>query len=203
MHGRVLRCVTPLKSIILSKQRKLFQRLWKERRNMSDDPWAHTVRLTMTYNTPINTYINNLINNSVDDVAVGIESIKLSIANSTSSRRQSYLIMNPSLTAHAIYKSRGNMNELHRIAFSRLWVIGHNLAIETGRWNRRGWGRLEVAERLCPCGAVQTELHVLESCPLTRDVRAQYNFTSWAQIIESDAQYPTAEIVNRVFSCYD
>ena len=192
----------PLRSIIMSKQRKLFQRLWEERRGMSDDPWVHAVRLTMTHNTPVSTHINNLINNSVDDVAVGVESIKLSIASSASSRRQSYLVMNPSLALHPIYKSRGNINELHRIAFSRLRVIGHNLAIETGRWNRRGRGRLEVAERLCPCGEVQTELHVLELCPLTQHIRSQYNFTSWAQIIENDEQYPTAEIVHRVLSCY-
>ena len=72
-----------------------------------------------------------------------------------------------------VYKCQSNINELHGTAFSFLRVIGHNLAIETGRWNRRGRGRLEVAERLCPCGAVQTELHVLESYPLTQDVRVQ------------------------------
>ena len=102
-----------------------------------------------------------------------------------------------------MYTCRGKVNEVHRVAFSRLRVIGHTLAIETGRWNRRGRGRLEVAERLCPCGAVQTELHVLESCPLTLDIRTQYNFASWTQIINDDAPFPIAEIVYKILSCLD
>ncbi|MPC63007.1 hypothetical protein E2C01_057099 [Portunus trituberculatus] len=36
----------------------------------------------------------------------------------------------------------------------------------------RGHGRLPAEERVCSCGAVQTEIHVLESCPLTSDIRA-------------------------------
>lgn len=179
--------------LYFQNRESFFQRLWKVRRDMLDDPWAQAVRLTMTHNTPTNTHINSPINDSVDGIALSIKAMKLSIVNSISSRRQSYLLMNPSLTVHDIYRSRGNINEIHRIAFSRLQVTGHNLAIETGRWNQRGRGRLEVAERMCPCGAVQAELHVIDVSPMTRDVRAQYNFTSWAQIEECDAQYPTAE----------
>ncbi len=37
----------PLKALVTGSQRKLFQRLWGERRGMSDDLWAHTVRLTL------------------------------------------------------------------------------------------------------------------------------------------------------------
>ena len=170
---------------------------------MSDDPWAHTVKLTLATNTPTSKHIQSLINNSIDDIKVGIESVKQSIINSTSSRRLTYKALNPPLTIHKVYKCRGNINEVHRMAFSRLRVIGHTLAIETGRWNRRGRGRLEVAERLCPCGAVQTELHVLESCPLTQDIRIRYNFTAWTQIIDDDAQFPITEIVHRVLSCFE
>lgn len=63
----------PLKSIVLAKQRRLYQRLWQERRDMCDNPSVHAVRLTMTFNTPMNTHIDNL-KNFVDHVAVGIES---------------------------------------------------------------------------------------------------------------------------------
>ena len=170
---------------------------------MPDDPWAHAVKLTLATNTPTSKHIKSLINNSVDDIKVGIEYVRQSILNSSSSRRTTYKLLNPTLTVHNMYKCRGNVNEVHRVAFSRLRVIGHTLAIETGRWNRRGRGRLEVAERLCPCGAVQTELHVLELCPLTQDIRTLYNFTSWTELIEEDAQFPIAEIVHKVLSCFD
>lgn len=103
--------------------------------------------------------------------------------------------MNSSLTVYHIFNSRGKVNELHRVAFSRLRVISHNLAIETGRWNRRGRGRMEVEERLCPCGAVQTEMHVLETCPITRPVRDAYNFMSWREIIDPDAEFAVAMII--------
>ncbi|MPC60092.1 hypothetical protein E2C01_054129 [Portunus trituberculatus] len=86
---------------------------------------------------------------------------------------------------------------------SRLRIIGHNLTIETGHWNRRGRGRMEVVERLCPYGAVQTELQVLESCPLTQAIRTRYDFSSWNKILNNDTQFPVAKIVYNVFSCFD
>ena len=162
---------------------------------MFDDPWAHAVRLTLATNTPTSKHIQSLINNSTYDIKAGIEFVRQSIINSASSRRLTYKVLNPSLTVHEVYKCRGHVNEVHRVAFSRLRVIGHTLAIETGRWNRRGRGRLEVAERLCPCGTVQTELHILESCPLIQDIRIRYNFTAWTQTVDDDAQFPIAEIV--------
>ena len=121
--------------------------------------------------------------NNYVDITVGIESLKQTIASSTSSRH--YITMNPDLTVLYIYKCRGKTEEIYRIAYSRLRVIGHNLAIETGSWNRREQGRLEqvpdipvyldlgleVVEPLCLCSDVQTELHVLESCPLAQNAR--------------------------------
>ena len=53
----------------------------------------------------------------------------------------------------------------------------HSLAIETGRWNRRGQGRLPREQRLCTCGDIQTERHVIETCPLTNPLRQHYGFT--------------------------
>ena len=91
----------PLKAIVLSTQRKLYQRLWEERRDMFDDPWAHTVRLPTAHNTTIRrAHINNLIYSSVDDIAISTKCMRRSIANSTSSRRQNYLLINSSLTVH-------------------------------------------------------------------------------------------------------
>ena len=81
------------------------------------------------------------------------------------------MVMILTLTIHSIYMRRGKTDEVQRCAFSRLHVIAHNMAIETGSWNRRGRGLLEVAERMCPWGAVQEEIHVIESCLLTQDIR--------------------------------
>ncbi len=143
-----------LKALIQAKQRTFLQLLWSEMHDSLDDPWTHAVRLTLASNTATGRYINSLIHNSLDDVKLRIENLKSNIMRFVSSRRIVYLEMNTSLTVHHIYSYRGKVNELYRIAFSRLRVICHNLATETGRWSRRGRGRLEVSERLCPCGAV-------------------------------------------------
>ena len=57
------------------------------------------------------------------------------------------------------------------MCFTRLRLSSHKLRIETGRWQR-----LPVEERLCTCGAVQDEIHVLQSCPLTKYLRDKQNF---------------------------
>lgn len=86
-----------------------------------------------------------------------------------------YKEINPHFTVHDIYKQKHVINEFHRISFTHFRVCGHSLAIETGRWNRRGRGRLPVVERLCKCELVQTERHVVEVCPLTAHLRITYN----------------------------
>ena len=113
-----------------------------------------------------------------------------------------YMTLNPSLSIHPIYKERGGVNEIHRMAFSRLRVIGHNLAIETGRWNRRGRGRLEVAERLCQCGDIQTEKHVFDSCPFTQIVRDEFGFVTWDQLINEESQFPIADITYKILDTF-
>ena len=55
-------------------------------------------------------------------------------------------------------------------------MSAHSLAVEVGRWNRRGRGRLPLEERLCPCGEIQTERHVTQHCILTEHLREMYNF---------------------------
>ena len=53
-----------------------------------------------------------------------------------------------------------------RIAFTRIRLSSHRLKIETGRW-----ARIPKQERLCTCGAIQTEQHVLLNCPVTEFLR--------------------------------
>lgn len=57
-----------------------------------------------------------------------------------------------------------------------------------------------MVERVCPHGAVQTELYVLESCPVTSGIRTSYNVTFWMQLINSEAQFPIEEIVFKVLA---
>ena len=93
---------------------------------------------------------------------------------------------------HNVYKTKQVVGELQRISFTRFRVSGHNLAVETGRWNRRGRGRLPLEERLCVCGLVQTERQVLEICPRTHDIRQRYNINGLEELFSGDISYSRA-----------
>ena len=152
---------TPLPAIVRRQQRRFFRPMWRERQGMQDDPLAHAIALTLQVNNPTSKLIRDLISHDTDDVAIAMDTLQHTLSTSLSSRPSSYRWLNPDFTTHNIYSDRSASNELYRISFSRFRVCGHNLAIETGSWNRRGRGQLPVEERLCPCGAVQTVPHVV------------------------------------------
>ena len=82
-------------------------------------------------------------------------------------------------------------------------VSSHSLAIEVGRWNRRGRGRLPIEERLCTCGEIQTEQHVIETCPRTDDIRMQWNISSMVNLlVERDDFGNVCHIVDRILKVY-
>ena len=111
--------------------------------------------------------------------------------------------INVNLTVHDIYTKRHNVFESHRVAFTRFRVSSHSLAVETGRWNRRGRGRLPVEERLCPCGEIQTEEHVVNSCPLSQHIRDEYEFTSIADLMSDKFSIETVcKIIYDILNLY-
>ena len=113
------------------------------------------------------------------DVKVGQNLLKQSILNSDSNRLSFYKIINPNVNVHTIYTQCDiKINEIYRMSWTKLRLSAHSLAIESGRWNRRGRGRLPMEERLCVCGQVQTESHIIESCPISLNVRQKFNVTS-------------------------
>lgn len=77
-----------------------------------------------------------------------------SFSCSESSRRKIYKEINPDFGVHQVYNVRHTIHETQRISFTQFRVSGHSLACETGRWNRRGRGRIPMEERLCVCGQV-------------------------------------------------
>ena len=97
-------------------------------------------------------------NDNLKDHLLDTESLKASIRQSESSRRKVYCdIINSDLSTHSIYIDKHNIYEPYRIALTRFRISSHNLAVETGRWNRRGRGILPMEERLCSCGLIQSE----------------------------------------------
>lgn len=105
-----------------------------------------------------------------------LSKVKNSIHQSNSSRRLSYLDMNPSLEIHPSTdpKSPLIIAEQNRIALTRLRLGSHYLRIETGRWSR-----IPRENRLCHCQRdIQMEEHVLLSCTISDPLRIQMNINA-------------------------
>ena len=127
----------------------------------------------------------------MNDIQIDIDQIKLEISNSASSRRQFYKEINSDYIVHDIYKGISRVNEIERISWTRMRLSAHSLAIESGRWNRRGRGRLPVEERLCTCGQIQSEKHVIEDCPRTAGLRNQFAFENTRNLFKEMSDYHT------------
>ena len=96
----------------------------------------------------------------------GREATRTRIRTSDSTRRKVYCDINRTLSVSPIYFRACVVPEHARIATSRIRLSSHRLRIETGRWSR-----VSREDRLCNCGEVQTEEHVLLFCPLTQQLR--------------------------------
>ena len=195
--------VPPLRSLIKSKQRKFFQKMWSERSTMDDDPLIHAMRIVINYNDSVSRYIQNLISQNNDDIEEGKSELRLKLRNSNSNRIIFYKTVNPDLVVHDIYEKQLKVNEIERMSWTRLRLSAHSLAIETGRWNRRGRGRLPVEERLCSCGQIQTETHVIENCPLSQQIRHTYNVTTTLDLLLTRTDHDVVcKIVHKFLSLY-
>ena len=115
---------------------------------------------------------------------------------------QSYKQINSEFKVHAIYTDGLSVNELERISWTRMRVSAHSLAVETGRWNRRGRGRLPLEERLCTCGQIQTEVHVIEECPRTSFLQNQYSYATLENINEMADCSVVCTIFHRILAEY-
>ena len=125
------------------------------------------------------------------------------VTNNPSSKCIYYREFNPNFIVHDIYSVKTTVNELERISWTKLRLSAHSLAIETGRWNRRGHGRLSIEERLCRCGLIQTERHVIEVCVLSQNVRNLFNVISLPNLVSERQDYQqVCHIVHSILNIY-
>lgn len=144
-------------SLIRDRQRQFLKRL-RKRENYHQSHIGKTIQLAISVRSPAGLAID--LANQNQDFADAVRA-------STSSRRVAYKILNPSLERNTVY-SACDIKERYRIAFTRLRLSSHNLASEKGRWSRT-----PPESRLCLCGDVQNDSHVLLSCPLIVDVKRE------------------------------
>ena len=192
----------PLPDLVRQKQRKFFKAKWQEREAMVDDPLMYTILKITSVNNKTSNYIRHLIDDNVDDIFLAQEKLRNNVIQSESSRRITYRHLNFNVDTHEVYRVKKFINDVHRMAFTKFRISGHSLAVETGRWNRRGRGRLPLEERLCGCGAIQTELHVLQSCPMSQHIRVSFGFDSLDQLMTKPSDV-VCECIHKLLCIYD
>ena len=99
-----------------------------------------------------------------------LEELKEKFTTMEGTRAETYRSMNPQLKVHEVYTRKDYIDERKRILFSKFRLSSHRLKIETGRW-----ARLPRENRLCECGNVQDEEHVLLVCEKTVRIRGKYD----------------------------
>jgi len=156
-----------LGSLIKQKQHNFLCKLVTTRESEDQDPFMFALTLAKTHHLKLSRYIEAVIstNNYID---MSRQTLLDRLSLSDRSKFITYRNVNPLCTVHDVYfsKSPSFIPEFYRIEFSRLRLSSHNLRIETGRWSR-----IPRDHRLCPCGAVQDEQHVLTQCILTQSLR--------------------------------
>ena len=135
-----------------------------------EDPLKLALHLHQLANTKLHCSVTELLTSQKDYRDTDERVRKNIVMNSAGSKHIAYRSMNPDLTSLSLYSTpETGVPEHHRINMTRLRCISHNLAVETGRWSR-----VPREQRLCLCGAVQTELYVLFSCPLLNTERHRH-----------------------------
>ena len=117
-----------------------------------------------------NTNSARLITQALEERVLPINSVRNLILSQQSTKRSTYIEMNPELKESKIYVA-DDLPEYLRIAYTRFRLSSHKLKIETGRWN--GTPR-ENRKCKCDIDSVQDETDALLICPLTVVIRRTY-----------------------------
>lgn len=184
-----------LSGYVRNRQVKLFTKLLRERDAMEDDPFMFTWRLVSEARTPCAQYVRALLQSPGSVIHGDMTSIRNRIRQSHGTKFITYRSeMNPQLIALRLYTTPTVIAEYKRIAFSQLRLSAHRLAIETGRWSR-----LPRERRLCSCGDVQTESHVLCVCVETEQLRQNCNIMfALPQLFECESD----TVCSYIHSCF-
>ena len=141
-----------------------------QRHDLSDDPLMSVMETLRRSQTATWRYIDEIMKQNRNYVTDSLEETKQYVRQNSNARSKlaTYLDMNTELVSPGLYKI--DVPEYMRVAVSRLRLISHNLKIETGRWSR-----IDRDRRLCQCGKVQTERHIVQECHLLKNVRDKFS----------------------------
>ena len=186
----------PASATVKNRQRKFMNKLFN-RNDYDELPVGKAMQLAQQEKTPAAQYIEKLMAHTASFEDQARISIRDKVSSSTRTRMSTYRELNRDLDLHAVYDCKSfYIPEAARISFSRMRLSSHYLRIETGRWSR-----VVREQRLCICGEIQTETHVLINCPETEALRTQYqslDYTNLSSLLSSTDHTATVNYVHNV-----
>ena len=140
----------------------------------SEYPLWKAIELCRSADTASFRFIQRVLDDETEVIKEDKSSRVESLTASESTKRMTYVSLNPTIQQHKVYKN-DCLQEHKRKEFTRYRVSSHNLKVETGRW-----GRIERDNRVCICatGGIQDEEHVIFYCEMTKNVREKFNIQS-------------------------
>ncbi len=147
--------IPPLKSFIYNAQGKFFSRMMN-RMDLEDDPLGFALRLVEREDPQMWRNIQRVLATE-DHNKTETDHIKQTASQDTRSRVITYCKLNPGHAVHALYnQTQSYIPDSLRISLTRLRLSSHRLRIELGRWSKT-----PRPGRLCSCGLLQDEEHIL------------------------------------------
>lgn len=162
----------------------------------SHQPVLQAYEIARLCNSELYKCLNELPRSSAREFCEQQQSLLVNtVRDSNSTKRVTYKEFNTSLRPPIIPDSTP---EMYRIAYTRLRLQAHYLKVETGRWRN-----VDRRQRLCNCGELQTEKHVLMDCQLAVEIRRKFrdvDFTSITTLMNSKSIF---EICFNVLKAYE
>lgn len=188
----------PLYALVRHRQQQFFAKMTRDRAGMDDDPLMFAIDLVKSTDNKLRHYLNELLLDQ-DCISEAMTSLYNKLQNSRKTKHQLYCSINPNMIVHKVYKVYTQIPEYCRIAFSRVRLCSHRLRIETGRW-----ARLPREERLCRCGLIQDEEHVLQYCPLVQGIReARQTTISFPDVLNEATSPEDFKFIHDIVSFFD
>ena len=181
-----------LKSSILNKRHRYLDK--KIPNLSSDDPLYMAIELVRQANTTsYRIIIRDMQQVNENIIQKEREKIQVSVRNTRTTKRQTYVNLNPKLCSPQIY-TKVEIPEYKRVEYTRFRLSSHNLKIETGRWSRIS---RENRKCICEMNAIQSEDHVALECPLTAELTISHNIV--AESLEQLFDKCTSENVDYIY----
>ena len=184
-------------NVTIRERQKSFLNKIKSRQDFEFLPVKKDMQLAKDWRSPMGICLERLDVDQADGIKEFQNSVVNRIRLADTTRRVTYLEINPNLSVHPLYHS-DRLSEHYRISFTRVRLSSHYLKIETGRWSR-----IPREERLCDCRIVQTEVHVLLFCPLLQYLRSSFeglDFSSIENLMNSENHSHLIKYVHEVLT---